>query len=139
MKMRIGFYGPGTGMTQAQKGALFLALGGMGADAEVHHDGESNAAVQFHTMARSLGWTVVVHPYTGREMKMIADNVDVPCPPNVVRQRIVAASMMVIATPKGEEEGDGDATWDVIRMANERALPLLVVWPDGGVRMERMG
>lgn len=145
MKMRIGFYGPGAGMTTAQRQHLFLALGGMGADAEAHVDstslrGPETAAGAFLVMARSLGWSSVLHPYTGHPpVDTVHDRIEPPLPADICRRRLVESSMMIVCTPAGDEEDGRDATWDVIRMANERGLPLLVVWPDGGVRMERMG
>jgi len=141
MKMRVGFYGPGEGMTQAQRQALFLVLQGLGTEAEGHHDGLTarGAAGDFHKLARTLGWTIVIHPYVGHRPAVVADTVDIPGPPDHQRRRLVDASLMMVCTPAGDEEDGHDATWDVIRMANEKGRPLVVIWPDGGVRMERCG
>lgn len=149
MKMQIGFYGPGRGMTQAQRQTLFLFLQPMGGDAVAHVDGTATAgaagtrdtaASDFLKMARSLGWGAVLHPYTGTPVGgVIFDHIEPPLPPGPCRRRLVDESMMLVCTPAGDEEDGEDATWDVIRMANEKGRPLVVIWPDGGVRMERMG
>lgn len=141
MKMRVGFYGPGEGMTQAQRQALFLVLSGLGsADMEAHHDGfMRGASGDFHKQARTLGWTVHIHPYVGHRPGVVADMLDIPAPPDVQRRRLVEASLMMVCTPAADEEDGHDATWTVIRMCNEKGLPLVVIWPDGGVRMERCG
>lgn len=144
--LRIGFTGPQEGMTNAQVIAVHMLLGDLKTAGAMYanHGLCVGSDVQFHEMARALGYTIVGWPgvtNTGQvyqRASVICDDI-MPVKFFLDRNRdIVMASSVLLATPSRKREEVRSGTWATIRHARKVKLPLCLIWPDGTGTVEHI-
>lgn len=149
--MIVGFTGTRNTPTPLQSRWLreYLALQGV---TELHHGGCVGSDWLAHRHALELGIRVVVHPgppgkWRAEECLIPHELVTVlPAKHYLARNRdIVNACDRLLATPK-ELPGSaaeqrpmrGSGTWYTVRYAGDQEMPVVICYPDGGVKYERV-
>lgn len=112
---------------------------------EFRHGDCSGADTQMHTSLNvwrklnNIDLKLIGYPATGNAANWRAWNIEFddemePAPPMTRNRRMVDASDVVIAAPKGYDEVKiGSGTWGTIRYAKSRGKKLYIVSPDGTV------
>lgn len=139
MTTRVGFTGTQQGMTPAQyqKVAGWLARR---PGVTLHHGDCIGADADAHRAGRAAGCRVEIHPPDIDRKRAFCEGAAVVYPPApyLVRNRaIVAATEVLIATPKeetGEELRSG--TWATVRAARKAGRRVVIVRPSGRVEVE---
>lgn len=137
----IGFSGTQNGTTPAQGAKLDRALARLrqlGAE-ELHHGDCIGADAEANRLARALGLRTVSHPPANPKKRAHCE-VDETRPPKDYLARnsdIAAVADVVVATPKESEEAHWSGTWSTVRRARARKRPLILIWPDGRIDLER--
>lgn len=137
--MKIGFVGPKTGMSANQ----LIAYGHIiesfhdryGYDsipAELHHNDTLGAAEQADKLAFGY-YKIVVHPSSDPERRAFSNSFGreiLPEKPLMERnQDMVDAVNILIAAPKKHHEEEGSETWETVRMARTKGIPVIVLEP----------
>jgi hypothetical protein len=143
--MKIGFTGNRNGFTFAQNKAMtkiFSSLSGHKIK-EVHHGDCFGADTDFHFFVRNNlkdDIVIVVHPPTNSTLRAF-------CPGDkildkkeyLVRNKdIVVESDLMIAAPAESKEKLRSGTWSTIRATRKCRKPLIIVFPDGKLQIERV-
>lgn len=145
--MRIGFTGTQIGMTNDQVLQIHMLLGDLksAGATQATHGMCKGADLQFHDMAKALGYFIVGCPgvtSAGEAWRRALCDCDIVMPPKrfLARNRdIVRESDVVLACPKDtKEQAQHSGTWATIRYARIMAKPLVIVWPDGTGVVERI-
>jgi len=141
--MRIGFTGSREGMTNAQVLHVHMLLGDLRwlEATQVSHGMCVGSDVQFHEMAKALGYFIVGCPGTIYSEPWQRANVTcdlvMPEKPMLARNRIIVhESDVVIACPKEREEKLRSGTWATVRYARQEGKPLCILYPDGTSTVE---
>jgi hypothetical protein len=140
----LGFTGTRKGATAAQLAALAALLVRLRPSKAVHGDAVG-ADAQFH-----LTWigTLPTAPYpTLRPAKTATDRAYCklyekchPAESPLTRNtKIVADSDVLVACPHEHTPQRKGGTWHTIRLAQEKRIPVAVIWPDGEVEEYRGG
>lgn len=133
--MRVGFTGPLSGMTDAQRFEVRALLGSTRAR-ELHHGDRVGADEQAVAIASELGMWIVAHPPAERGRRAGCEY-DEAWPIRSYAQcneDIVLATDLLLSAPKGPETRRSRA-WSTIRIACQAhpSRPHLIIWPDGSV------
>ena len=141
--MRIGFTGSREGMTNAQVLHVHMLLGDLRwlEATQVSHGMCVGSDVQFHEMAKALGYFIVGCPGTIYSEPWQRANVTcdlvMPEKPMLMRNGdIVRESDVMIATPKQMKESIRSGTWTTVRYARYEGKPLCILYPDGTSTVE---
>ena len=148
MIKKIGFSGPREGMTNEQLIQIHMLLGELQSSAgakEATHGMCIGSDAQFHDQAKGFGYFVIGCPgVTAFGVMKFRSTVEpdlvLPAKPFLIRnQDIVRESDLIIATPSQRvEQGRGSGTWATIRYARYAQKPLIIIWPDGTSKVERV-
>ena len=141
--MIIGFAGSHIGLLFPQTLAL-RSLFRFRMDAFVHR-GRGNIDTLAHNMVRGMHPRLPIHvvPIVDEHSIIASVRNDDPltfiyprCPRDYVNHVIGNSVSGIVFVPKTahEEEADG---WDLVHAAREIGVPILIVWPDGNLDMER--
>lgn len=138
--MKIGFTGTRDGMTEAQKVTVKKILKGFrDAYPEFHHGDCVGADADAHEIAEKLRYHIVIHPPTNNSLRAYCKGEDVSLldlKPYLVRNKdIVKDTETLIATPNGFKEKQQSGTWSTVRFAQKQNKFILIVWPDGTVKI----
>lgn len=136
----IGFTGTQSGWTSNQLVHMHMILNRLHrAGFEVMHNGDcvgsdKQAADHWH----SIGGSIFLHPPTvdAKRAFLHAEWSADPLPYLTRNKAIVAASVLLIATPGAMEEELRSGTWATIRNARSRSRPTIIVWPNGTITKE---
>jgi hypothetical protein len=159
MTMHVGFTGPRTGMTAAQRRAVEALLAKIDAEFQeiitVHHGCCVGADYEFGDMcwevstspsrgdpiSFAIGPFIVGHPPLIKAFESLnavrrCDELRDPAPYHVRNQAIVDESGVMIATPRESQPQPAGGTWMTIRMALRalragKLVRLHVIGPDG--------
>lgn len=136
--MEVGFTGTRYGMNSAQMRTLSGILTQTTGLAAAHHGDCVDSDSQFHNICRERGTPVILHPPDqpthraycpeAAEVREEADYLE-------RNRQIVESSDCLIACPSGPEKLRS-GTWATIRHARKLGKPILIVEPDGKVRLE---
>ena len=132
--MKIGFTGTSSGMSEAQRAQVLAWLKELGGT-QLHHGDCIGADADAHTIARSLGLEVIVHPPTNDESRAFCRGAAAEREPKDYLKRnkaIVDETDVLVATPYGPEQRRS-GTWSTIRYARKRGRVCYVVMRDGTV------
>jgi hypothetical protein len=144
-KVRIGFSGTRTGLTEEQYDAVesLLQLARSDAAVELHHGDCVGADEDVHQICGELDVTVVLHPPTNAKLRAIcfgAVREEPPKPYQARNRAIVDGTEFLIAAPRERFEprpARGQGTWSTIRYARDQGRAVYVVWPAGNVLVEQ--
>lgn len=106
-----------------------------------HHGDCEGADEEFHGVMESLANPyVIVHPPADDKHRAwcVGDETRKPLPYAQRNAAIVAESDLMIAAPAEHEEQRRGGTWMTVRIARRQKKPLVIVYPDGTTREERM-
>lgn len=131
----IGFSGSRHDLIPVQRDRLTSEMGAWGPVVEFHHGDCVGADEYAHSVAKTLGWRVVVHPaagmgklrarVTGWDERWMAAN------PIHRNHDIVDAIEHLIAAPSSADPSAKSGTWATIRYARKRGTPVTIVLPTG--------
>lgn len=138
---RVGFSGSRFGMTTEQIIAVEKLVDDNLTISWGAHGDCVGADAHFHMIARAQGLFVKGHPPSDPKLRAYCDFDEVADPkPYLVRNAdIVDETDFLIATPKEMTEQKRGGTWSTIRYARKEGKPIVIVWPDGTIRMEKGG
>lgn len=141
--MKIGFTGTRLGMTEQQKEVIyrllldFLSSPGNNNN-EVHHGDCIGADAEFHDLAESLKYKIVIHPPNISKLRAFKkSNIIEKEKPYLERNKdIVKNSNVLIAATKGFIEESRSGTWSTIRFAREYLThdSTIIVFPNGQIK-----
>lgn len=141
--MHVGFTGTRDGMTDDQRQTLYKLLKRIVDRCKTqpvfHHGDCIGADEQAHSIARELGFHIVVHPPDDDSRRAFCQG-DETRPPDWYTNRnqdIVNESSLMFAGPKSKREYLRSGTWSTVRFARRRHKPVTKVWPRGGFQTER--
>lgn len=142
--MVLGVTGTRNGLSEPQRGAFlrWMRRAEFGVLEAVHHGDCRGADVELaRFFQKGYGSAIQeIHPAEGNPRIMSVRDFDIlhPAKPPLDRNRdIVIASALMLAFPKYlTEEFRGSGTWATIRYARTQHKPLVIFWPDGGIRTE---
>ncbi len=132
--MKIGFTGTRNGMTTAQKETVKILLSSIKSIEEAHHGDCVGADADFHKIAEENKIALIGHPASdvGGKRAYCSFLKVLPAKPPLDRNRdIVAASDILIATPKESHEVLRSGTWATIRYGKAAKKQVFVIAPDG--------
>lgn len=140
MNRKIGFTGTQRGMTTLQRAKVdwILAIYATAGATTFHHGDCVGADAEAHSLARSRGYAVVVHPPTNpaKRANLVGDATR-PAKAYLDRNRdIVDATDVLVAAPGEEEEKLRSGTWSTIRYARKVGRLIATVYPSGVVNLE---
>ena len=131
----VGFTGTSRGMTAAQRAQVRDVLARYRASGATHfHHGDCvGADAEAHTIAKGLGFYVVLHPPSDPKARAYATGDEArPLAPYLIRNRaIVLATQCLVATPSGETEERRSGTWATVRYARKEGRQVTLIFPDG--------
>lgn len=132
----LGFTGTREGMTSEQIGTVDN-ITAFEFD-EVHHGDCIGADHDMHRIARANGQRLIGHPPEDPSLRAFCNFDDLLDPkPYLERDRdIVDMCDVLIATPKESVEVQKGGTWYTVRYARSKGKKIIIVWPDGSVRLE---
>jgi hypothetical protein len=129
--MKIGFTGTRDGMTPKQKQQVQAILSGC-RGAEFHHGDCVGADIEAEAIALACGFIIVVHPPTSRQFRAMSKQPALAPRDYLTRNRdIVAATNILIATPKEVREMERGGTWSTWRFAKQQGKPTTLIFPNG--------
>lgn len=133
----LGFTGTRHGLTQPQRDALHALFQGF---RWLHHGDCAGADAEAHAVSAKLGLLVELHPPLAYTLRANCPAVVVREPlPYLERDRaIVDAVERVIACPATSHEELRSGTWATVRYTRHARKPLVIVFPDGTVTVERL-
>lgn len=143
--MKIGFTGNRKGFTPAQNKTMVKVFTSLSAQKveEAHHGDCVGSDTDFHFFVRNNlkdNVKIVVHPPTNSTLRSFCPGDKILDQKNyLVRNKdIVAESDLMIATPAETKEKLRSGTWSTIRAARKLHKPLIIVFPDGKMQVERI-
>lgn len=136
---RIGFTGTREGMTSSQIVAIDELLSDDLIIRWASHGDCVGADAQFHMIAREQGLFIKGHPPTDPKLRAYCDFDEMAEEkPYLVRNKdIVDETDLLIAAPKEMTEQMRGGTWSTIRYARKAGKLIMIVWPDGSLRLEQ--
>lgn len=136
MKRYIGFTGTRHGMTERQKEEVDFILRNRGR--ALSHGDCVGADSDAHDIAVAAGVLTVAHPPTDDKLRAFreADMVLRKAPYHERNRDIVDAADVLVATPAESEEQVKGGTWYTVRYARATKTLIIIVWPNGSVRIE---
>lgn len=135
----LGFTGTQRGMTDRQWRVCQDLLKRRLRPVAAHHGQCIGADADFHDLCLTLEIPVTLHPPTNRsKVAWCPGAVEIRRPrPYLERNReIVRACNTLLATPAQDEEQLRSGTWATIRYARKSKRDVVLVFPDGTVRLE---
>jgi hypothetical protein len=143
--MKIGFTGNRKGFTGAQLTAISRVFSSSSLSAqkisEAHHGDCVGSDTDFHFFIRNLmnDVKIIVHPPANDNLRSFCPGDTVLNPKEyLVRNKdIVEATDLMIATPAENKEKLRSGTWATIRTARKFKKPLIIIFPDGKLKIER--
>lgn len=134
-----GFTGTRIGMTSFQQttfGALLIVF----RVTRLHNGLAEGADADAAEIAGDSGVQVLGYPSThGPDRRALAHCHEIaqePKPPLDRNRDIVQFRDVLFATPRGYWEERRSGTWATIRHARKVGVPIVIIWPDGTVRLE---
>ena len=141
--MKIGFTGNRQGFTSAQNKTMGKIFTSLSAQVEEAHHGDCvGSDLDFHFFVRNNlkgSVQIVVHPPINSKLRAF-------CPGDkildqkeyLIRNKdIVDQADLIIATPAEFKEKIRSGTWSTIRTARRCKKPLIIVFPNGKMQIER--
>jgi hypothetical protein len=107
----------------------------------LHHGDCIVADAKAHEIGKKVGYKVELHPPEKSGKRAFckdADKVNDPKPYLVRNHNIVDATEIMIGIPESFEEVQRSGTWATIRYARKQKKPIVIIWPDGSVMLERV-
>ena len=96
-----------------------------------------------HGIALELGLKVIIHPPTNPKYRAYCngDNVTILAEGEYKarNQTIIDNGDVLLALPNTNHEFNRSGTWQAVRQARRRILPIIVCYPDGRVIRENFG
>lgn len=136
----IGFTGTREEPTEEQRDALYgLLRAKFTPGAQFLHGSADGADHVAHDLAMGRGYIVhVFPPIIPTYRAFVEGHHNYPEQPYAVRNsRIVALADELIAVPKTrEEDAPRSGTWQTVRKARAKGIPITIIWPDGKVEEE---
>lgn len=137
----VGFTGTQAGMTHAQgMGVRHVLAFLIDGEIDAHHGDCIGADADFHKICRDTPKVVWItgHPPTNPVKRAWCQfDSEWPALPYLARNgRIVAATDVLIATPREYEEQLKSGTWSTVRKARVAKKPIHLVYPDGSIVTE---
>lgn len=136
--MHVGMTGTRKGMTDDQKYWLRAILEIMctfseNAEMVFHHGDAVGADAEGHAIARSLGYTIEIHPPEDTRHRAFCDGDIVHSEkPYLDRNKdIVDACVQIIGIPDTEVEVLRSGTWSTLRYARSTETGFIIVNPNG--------
>lgn len=137
----VGFTGTRSGMTSHQKAVVEKLIDLFGPNLVVHGDCEG-ADTDFHhiCMDKLGGAKIRIRPcnHHSRAWNKGAVEVMAVKSPLLRNIDIVNDAKIVIATPPTNEELKRSGTWHTCREARKQSVGLIIVWPDGSLKLENL-
>jgi hypothetical protein len=144
MKIRLGFTGTQSGMTDAQQQKFIQVVSGFDI-AEFHHGDCIGADAHAHNLVLPIGGLdMVIHPPINEAKRAFCNNKRIPdnIRMTVLAQKeylvrnhdIVDRSTVLIATPGESKEKLRSGTWSTIRYARKCNRQVIVILPDGSLQ-----
>lgn len=132
---KIGFTGTRDGMTRPQKEAVKKLIAKA---TEFHHGDCLGSDTQAHDIAKGLGIkTVAWPPKNEKQRAFCLADVVMPADEFLTRDhKIVDATLLLVATPKSDQEERRSGTWATVRYARRQRKTIAIVHPDGKVVQE---
>jgi len=130
--MRIGFTGTQRGMSDRQKGYLYVELQALFVEgAEFHHGDCIGADAEAAAIAQKVGYRIVAHPPTNESKRAFfpSDEFHAALPYLERNHKIVDAVERMYATPAEHNEQIRSGTWATIRYARKSGKDLTVLYP----------
>lgn len=144
--IEVGFTGTQLGMTEAQKKTvrylLELVKEGHGEEIVAHHGDCIGSDAEFDSIARELGFYVVIHPPSNSSKRAYCGAPDETeegtawrdAKPYLERNHdIVDETSRLIATPKSAVMEIRSGTWATVRYARSVGKKVFIVEPDGKI------
>lgn len=120
-------------MTAAQLVACERLLDRL-APTELHHGDAIDADAEMHTIARTRGVRIVVHPPSNPACRAFCEGDEILGVLSYIARNhsIVDVTDLLVATPVGPEASDPrSGTWKTIRYARRVGKRIVIVNPDG--------
>jgi hypothetical protein len=105
----------------------------------LHHGDCIGADAWAHELAREKDWEITIHPPTDNKARAFCQGYTRINPPASYMERnqaIVDAADQLIAVLDGPER-PRSGTWATVRRAQQRGIPITMVWPSGQTTEER--
>lgn len=134
--MDVAFTGTRKGMSQSQFETVKLLLRELWAAGAVAHLGDAiGADEQARQIASDVGYRTHGHPSNIPSQRAYGEFAVLanPRPPLRRNHAMVDSADVVIACPAGYDEEARSGTWATMRYARAIGIPLLIVWPNGGI------
>jgi hypothetical protein len=139
--MRLGITGTRKGMTRDQKFRVSQFLYYLKPEI-INHGDAVGADAEFHDLAVELvnPWINVYPPDNPKyRANKKGDCIHTPLTYGVRDDNIIKDSDLMLATPfEYEERQRGSGTWMTIRHTEKFDKPLVIIWPDGTCKAERL-
>ena len=132
---RVGFTGTQLGMTYAQQQKFYLIITKLNPEYFYHGDcvGADAAAHTIVNMYIPECKKEIFPPKYGGKRAYCKNYYKMHPKDDFLprNKKIVAASDILIATPKETEEVLRSGTWATIRYAKAKGIPIYIIWPEG--------
>ena len=135
--MKVGYTGPRTGMTEAQKNIVQRILDNTDSIfTEFHHGDCVGGDADFNAICKGLGKRVS-HPPLNPKWRAWCEVEEVlPEKDYLSRNQDIAQLNLLIATPSQFKETLRSGTWSTIRYARKAHTLRIIIFPDGTIRKE---
>lgn len=137
--MKIGFTGTQRGMTPSQIAFITESLTDLESVSSAHHGDCVGADAEFHSICRSLGFDITLHPLKVDSKRAFCEGATATKAPRDYLDRnhdIVDACDQIFCAPSGMTEKVRSGTWATVRYARKKAKSIIIAWPDGTVTTE---
>ncbi len=131
--MIIGFTGTRQGMTYGQRQVMLGILFDRHTATEFHHGDAIGSDAEAHSIARSFGLRIVIHPPSDprQRARCVGDQCMSELGFLVRNRRIVHACDLLIAMPRFDFEEVRSGTWSTVRHAAKVGRETIVILPNG--------
>lgn len=141
--VKISFTGTRAGMTPEQMARFTQIVLSLKGSVDAFHYGDCiGADEQAAGIVRSrTAWRLIAHPATTSEQRayFIADEYRTVKAPLVRNHDMVDEADITIATPRQvQQQWRGSGTWATMRYTAKVTKPLMIIWPDGSMWVERL-
>lgn len=136
-RVKIGFTGTSRGMRMVQKAALRDVLIIM--SGEFHHGDCVGADAEAHDIAVSLRFELVIHPPINPSKRAFKQAKTIRGPLDYLDRNkvIIDETEVLVAAPGETNERVRSGTWSTVRYARRRGREIIIIFPDGRVKMEK--
>lgn len=134
-----GFTGTQGGMTTLQLHAVRTLLRDQYGPSAAHHGDCVGADAQFHALMVEQGVPIHLHPPDVDSKRAFCDGATnvADAKPYLDRNHdIVDACRLLVAAPSGPAEKRRSGTWATVRYARKQHRGIVIVLPDGELRVE---